>query len=259
MGPCHHVGVHLGRLCSGFFAVLAAASLGAGCAAEPRDGAGEGGAASIGPGARLPGFVERVVDGDTVVANVDGVRMRVRLLGIDTPESVAPGEPAECFGPEATRRARQLLPKGAAVQIVLDPRGEVRDRFGRLLAYVERRGRMVNEQLVRSGHAEVFAYRNRQFARRSRLEATERRARRARRGLWGACAGATAGAQAGAPQSDAPPEGTPCPDDRPIKGNLPSGIYHRPGDPSYERTKPERCFASAAKAEAAGFRPPLRR
>src|SRR4051812_19756968 len=88
-----------------------------------------GGNAEAGDGAR----VTRVVDGDTLVVAVDGHDEKVRLIGIDTPETVDPRKPVQCFGKEASRRMSELLPPGSEVRLERD--AELRDRYGRLLAY----------------------------------------------------------------------------------------------------------------------------
>ena len=130
------------------------------------------------------------VDGDTldIAFAVDGrtVIERVRLIGIDTPETKKPNTPIECFGPEASARVAELLPIGSYV--VADRDVETRDDYGRLLAYVRRAedGVLVNEVLVREGFARTLF-----FAPNLMLEATlrsaEREARADRRGLWSAC------------------------------------------------------------------------
>jgi len=224
----------------------ALAVLAAGCAGPA--GVDEG----PGDGAELAGRVERVVDGDTLVVRAGGERLRVRLLGVDAPESVRPNSPVECFGPEASRRAHELLPAGSPVRLLTDPTQDRVDDYGRLIAYAFVPGRTapVNERLVREGYAQVYVYRRRAFLRLDAFRVAEREARAEGRGLWSRCAGAAA-----APEP-AGRTGGACPDDRPIKGNLPSAIYHRPGDPSYEATNPERCFATAEEAELAGFRLP---
>jgi micrococcal nuclease len=226
--------------------VAAVSALAAGCAAPVTDGDPPAGAAL------LDARVERVVDGDTLVARAGGARFRVRLLGIDTPESVAPDRPVECFGPEAARETERLLPPGTRVRLETDPTQDRVDDFGRLLAYVIPRagGPPVNQRLVREGYAEVYVYRGREFRRLPAFAAAERTARAEGRGLWGRCAGAAATPE------PASRSGRECPPGRPVKGNLPSGIYHLPGQPSYEATNPERCFASAEEAEKAGFRAP---
>src|SRR5204863_2603564 len=97
--------------------------------------------------------VTRVVDGDTIAVSVNGRTEKVRLIGIDTPESVKPGTPVQCFALAASTRTKALLPKGSAVRLVRDV--EERDRYGRLLAYVYRArdDLFVNLALVREGYA----------------------------------------------------------------------------------------------------------
>lgn len=76
----------------------------------------------------------RIVDGDTLDVEVGGQRERLRLIGLNRPESVDPRKPVECFGREASRRAAELLSVGSAVQVELEPSQGNRDRYGRLLA-----------------------------------------------------------------------------------------------------------------------------
>lgn len=83
----------------------------------------------------LGGPVSRVVDGDTADVQIEGVTTRIRIIGIDTPETVAPGQPVDCFGPEASARARELL-EGQTVTLEPDPTQDQIDAFGRLLVYV---------------------------------------------------------------------------------------------------------------------------
>jgi len=99
--------------------------------------------------------VVRVVDGDTIVVVVDGVEYRVRYIGIDTPETVHPSEPVECFGREASQRNRSLV-EGKAV--VLEKDVSETDQYGRLLRHVWVEGEMVNAALVGEGYAQVSTY-----------------------------------------------------------------------------------------------------
>jgi micrococcal nuclease len=135
--------------------------------------------------------VVRVVDGDTVVVDVDGTEEPVRLIGIDTPESVAQDQPVECFGPEASARTAALLPAGTVVRLERDV--EARDRFDRLLAYVIRADDdvLVNRLLVEEGFAESVAYPP-NVARQAELDRAEAGARAAGRGLWPVCGGTDA-------------------------------------------------------------------
>lgn len=131
------------------------------------------------------GRVTRVVDGDTIVVSSPSGSERVRYIGIDTPESVAPGRPVECYGPQASAANRRLV-EGREVTVV--PGEEARDRYGRLLAYVYTDGgkRFVNGRLVRSGAADTLTIEpNSKYA--GRLADLRRKARSEGAGLWGAC------------------------------------------------------------------------
>lgn len=130
--------------------------------------------------------VVRVVDGDTLVVRIDGAEERVRLLGIDTPESVDPRSPVECFGKEAAAHTASLLPPGTPVRLVRDV--EARDRYDRLLAYVYRAddGSFVNLRLVEDGYAVVLTYPP-NVAHADEFVAAAGDARVAGRGLWAAC------------------------------------------------------------------------
>ena len=102
--------------------------------------------------------IERVVDGDTVVIEIDGRSENARLIGIDTPESVKPDSPVECFGPEASAATKALLPGGTPVRLERDV--EARDDYGRLLVYLYRStdGMFVNLELVHLGYATVLTF-----------------------------------------------------------------------------------------------------
>lgn len=129
------------------------------------------------------------MDGDTLRVQVDGEPDTVRLIGIDTPESVAPNQPVECFGPEASDRLEELLPPGEPVTIETDPTQDERDRFDRLLGYVyaEDADRSANEALVASGHARVFVFDDTPFRQAEEFMAAQAIARDEGRGLWSAC------------------------------------------------------------------------
>ena len=134
------------------------------------------------------GTVDHPVDGDTVVVRIGGATESVRLIGIDTPESVSEDVPVECFGPESKARLAELLPRGTQVRLERDV--EARDQYDRLLAYVYRAedGVFVNLLLVQEGYAEAFPYRP-NAAHQVELEAAEQQARAAQRGLWPVCGG----------------------------------------------------------------------
>lgn len=134
------------------------------------------------------GVVEWVIDGDTLDITINGVDERVRLLGVDTPETRVPDQPPECYGPEAAARTGALLPVGTVVRLERDVVG--RDDYGRLLAYVYRAadGLLVNEDLIRGGYARPL-WIEPNGALRDRFVAAAVDAEAAGRGLWGACGG----------------------------------------------------------------------
>ncbi len=137
------------------------------------------------------GRVVRVVDGDTLHVRIDGREETVRLLGIDTPELHRPGTPVEC-GARAAAREMQRLAAGRRVTLVPDRTQDARDRYGRLLAYVEAQapaGLDLGEAEVRHGWASVYVYGGRAFARVGRYRAAARKARAGRTGVQRACAG----------------------------------------------------------------------
>jgi micrococcal nuclease len=127
--------------------------------------------------------IERVVDGDTLVLTGG---TRVRLIGVDTPETVHPSEPVECFGREASAFMSDLLPPGTAVRLVYDV--ERTDRYGRTLAYVYRLddGLFVNAELLAQGYAQVATYPP-NVARVDEYLELQTQARDGLRGLWDAC------------------------------------------------------------------------
>ncbi len=138
-----------------------------------------------------------MVDGDTIEVSIEGSEEDVRYIGVDTPETVKPGSPVECYGPQASAANHRLV-EGHTVRLVFDR--ERRDAYGRLLAYVYAlarakpagaRGeagkpRFVNAALVREGYARTLEIAP-NTAHAPELRRLEARAGRAGRGLWGGC------------------------------------------------------------------------
>lgn len=155
---------------------------GPGCLAPPK------------PAGLLAGWVERVVDGDTLVVRLgDGRRERVRLIGVDTPEvhrsvklvrdaARTGGDQAaiQALGRQASAYTEQAL-RGRPVELELDV--QVRDRHGRLLAYVWHGGTLFNLAVVRDGYAQTLPVAP-NLRHEARLRACQREARAAGRGLW---------------------------------------------------------------------------
>jgi micrococcal nuclease len=137
-----------------------------------------------GASSEADGVVTRVVDGDTIHVALGGADETVRYIGIDTPESVKPNTPVQCFA-EAASAANRRLVDGRRVVLTFD--AERRDRYGRLLAYVRRAdGLFVNEQLVRDGYARTLTIPpNVRYA--AHFSALAAQARDDGRGLWHVC------------------------------------------------------------------------
>jgi micrococcal nuclease len=138
------------------------------------------------PFAAEPTVVE-VIDGDTIDVRIGYERHRVRLLGIDTPETKDPRKPVECFGPEASRYTHGLLPKGTVVRLEFDL--EQRDAFNRLLAYVWRASdeAFINLELVAQGYADILTIAP-NTAHADELRRAMLDAKQAPRGRWAKCA-----------------------------------------------------------------------
>lgn len=142
----------------------------------------EGGGVGEGPRA-VEARVIRAVDGDTIEARIGGHDEYVRYIGVDTPETVKPDTPVQCFGPRASAFNHRLV-EGHRVRLVFGV--ERRDVYGRLLAYVHLGDRFVNAILARRGLARPLTIPpNDRYA--PLFRRLSLRAARAGRGLWGAC------------------------------------------------------------------------
>ena len=149
----------------------------------------EGGSEATGP-ATASVRVVRAVDGDTLDVEIEGRRADVRLSGVDTPETVKPDEPVQCFGPQASAFTHRIA-DGRPARLLFGV--ERRDIYGRLLAYVQFGDppldvarRSLNAMLLRRGFARTLTFPpNDRFA--APFRRLELRAARAGRGLWDAC------------------------------------------------------------------------
>lgn len=149
---------------------------------------GRSGSPSVGTGPPGAATVTRVVDGDTVVVDLDGREEKVRLIGIDTPETKSPTKPVQCYGKEASAHTDELLPGGTPVRLERDV--EARDTYGRLLAYVYRLSddRFVNLDLAQGGYADTLRIAP-NVTHADELQAAVDAAHRQASGLWGTCGG----------------------------------------------------------------------
>lgn len=208
--------------------------------------------------------VESISDGDTLRVTLGEVSTRVRLLNIDTPETHHPSKPVECMGPEATAALKSMISPGDTVVLRYDRR--LYDRYDRLLAGVYADGVLVNAEMARLGYGEPAVFDgNDRFL--PEVEAAWEEARANGVGRFSGECGTAAepipeAAPAPAPEAapaagDAGPVSgadSVCPDSHPVKANDNSGIYHVPGQQHYGRTNARHCYASAAAAQADGYR-----
>ncbi len=145
-------------------------------------------------GRQGPFSVVRVVDGDTVTISMNGVNETTRLIGINTPETVDPRKVVECFGAEASARAKTLL-SGKKIYIEQDASQDTRDKYGRLLVYVFLEdGTNFNKKMIEDGYAYEYTY-DRPYAYQADFKAEEKTARDGKHGLWaaGTCNGQKSG------------------------------------------------------------------
>lgn len=127
--------------------------------------------------------VTRVVDGDTLVVNINGVDEKIRLIGINTPETVDSRKTIECFGKEATKRMEELA-DGELVRLESDDSQGTRDVYGRLLGYVYLQdGQMLNRKMVAEGYANEYTYMT-PYKYQQDFRDVQNIARISERGLW---------------------------------------------------------------------------
>jgi micrococcal nuclease len=127
--------------------------------------------------------VLRAVDGDTAEVRIGRRRETVRYIGLDTPESVEPGTPVQCFGHEASAYNARLV-EGKHVRLSFG--AERRDAYGRLLAYLHRGRMLVNARLIRAGFARTLPIAP-NVDRAELFDRMQQEAEEAGRGLWSAC------------------------------------------------------------------------
>ncbi len=196
--------------------------------------------------------VTRVIDGDTI--EIEGGE-RVRYIGMDTPETVDPRKPVQCFGVEASNKNKELV-EGKMVRLEKDITD--RDKYNRLLRYVYVGDTFINLELVKQGFAYSYSYPP-DIKYQDQILKAQQEAREAKRGLWAACPAIPESTSA--PAVSSTPSDTSCQ----IKGNINTSgekIYHLPGCGSYSKTqidegRGEHWFCSEAEAQAAGWRKAL--
>ncbi len=197
--------------------------------------------------------VVKVIDGDTIDVDIGGQTKRIRLIGINTPETVDPRKLVECFGREASEKAKSIL-SGKRVVLESDPSQDERDKYGRLLRYVFLEdGTNFNFLMIRYGYAYEYTY-DLPYRYQAEFKQAQKEAEENKAGLWASCQG----------QINVAPV-TPVAGVCTIKGNInmkKEKIYHAPGCGSYDKTiidedSGEKWFCSEKEALDAGWRKAL--
>jgi len=186
-----------------------------------------------------------VVDGDTIKVDINGSTETLRLIGMDTPETVDPRKVVQCFGEEASKKAKETL-TGKKVRLEADPTQGELDKYQRLLRYVFLEdGTLYNKWMIQEGYAHEYTYQNNPYKYQTDFKEAERTAREGKKGLWSddTCKGDTlqpAATAAGTlivgsalvDDSSTAPSTTPS---APVKKSK-TGICHAPGTTYYAKT-----------------------
>lgn len=139
------------------------------------------------PTLKVNTIVSYVIDGDTIDVGINNQRQRVRLLGVNTPETVDKNKPVECFGKEASAFLKRYL-TGKSIVLESDPSQDDKDIYGRLLRYVFLSdGTNVDLLLIRSGYGREYTFKNQHFIFEKEFIEAENHARSEKKGLWGKC------------------------------------------------------------------------
>ena len=201
--------------------------------------------------------VVKVVDGDTIDVDINGKVTRLRLIGMDTPEVVDPRKPVQCFGREASAKAKELL-SSQSVGLESDPSQGELDKYGRTLRYVYLAdGRSFNKLMIEEGYAHEYTY-DTSYKYQAEYKQAQKDAENAKRGLWAdnTCQGVAT--PVASTSSLTQPKDSSCT----IKGNIGATgekIYHLIGCGSYAKTQinesqGEKWFCSENEAQVAGWR-----
>ncbi len=135
--------------------------------------------------------VTKVLDGDTLIANISKHEVTLRMLGIDTPEVVDPRKPVQCYGREASTRAKELL-SGKDIYIEKDQIKEAiggdYDKYGRVLAYIYLSdGSLYNKIMIENGFAREYTFNKEKYKYQKEFKALQTKAKKEKVGLWGVC------------------------------------------------------------------------
>lgn len=129
--------------------------------------------------------VSKFVDGDTIAVNMNGITEKVRMIGVDTPETHKPNTPVQCYGPAASAFTKNSL-TGKKFRLVSDSESTDRDRYDRLLRYIILSdGTNFNQRLIEQGYGFYYPYFP--FTKSDDFANSQALAKAANRGLWGNC------------------------------------------------------------------------
>lgn len=136
-----------------------------------------------------PFMVDHVADGDTITLDCGSKRIRTRLIGVDTPETVKPHTKVQCYGPQASAETKHLAPAGSHVWVELDASQGIHDRYGRALAYVwAPDGTLINKKLITDGYGREYTYyQSGPYKYQQQFKKAQTKARNDNRGLWEKC------------------------------------------------------------------------
>ncbi len=143
--------------------------------------------AIVSAGPKVSANIVRVVDGDTVQVNVEGKTETVRLIGMNAPESVDPRKPVQCFGMEASNKAKEVL-ADKKVFLETDPVEGDKDIYGRFLRYIFLEdGTNFSKLMINEGYAREYTYYGKQYKYRDEFKNSQQEAKAEKMGLWGVC------------------------------------------------------------------------
>lgn len=127
--------------------------------------------------------VIKVIDGDTITVDINGKVEAVRLIGVDTPETVDPRKPVQCFGKEASNKAKELMTDKSVI-LDSDPTQADKDKYGRLLRYVHlENGTFINQRLIEEGYGFEYTY-NIPYKYQVEFKQAQQQAEENKLGLW---------------------------------------------------------------------------
>lgn len=205
--------------------------------------------------------VTKVIDGDTIDVKIGAKTERIRIVGMDTPETVDPRKPVQCFGKEASSKAKTIL-AGKKVRLESDPVSGERDKYGRLLRYVYlENGTSFEKLMIGEGYAHEYTYNSIPYKYQADFKKAQKDAQVNKRGLWSptSCSGNTVqAAKAVSPTSTSktttskPTQSTTAPAVKKSVNNL----CHAKGARYYDQTKTFTAYSTIKACLASGGKMP---